>query len=76
VILDDVQPTWDGRSLESRFVLAPAETVYRAVVETDFVDAVRSSRAVRALFAIRGGIERLVSPSSGEPRRPCRSQRL
>ena len=65
MILDDLQPTWDGRRIESRLVRAPIGVVYRAVVETDFLDAVRTSRAVRVLFAIRTGIERLVSVLTG-----------
>jgi len=59
MILEQLQPTWDGRRIESRFISAPMNVAYRAVVETDFLDAVRSSWAVRALFAIRAGIERL-----------------
>lgn len=65
MILDEVQPTWDGRRVESRLVRAPIGLVYRAVVETDFLDAVRSSRAVRVLFAIRTWIERLISALTG-----------
>ena len=65
MILDDVQPTWDGRRVESRLVRAPIGIVYRTVVETDFLDAGRSSRPVRVLFAIRTSIERLVSAVTG-----------
>jgi len=70
MILNEVQSAWDGRRVESRLVRAPIGVVYRAVVETDFLDAWRSSRMVRMLFAIRASIERLVSALTGRKAAP------
>jgi hypothetical protein len=70
MILDEVQPLWDRRRIERRLVRAPRTLVYRAAIETDFPDAVRTNRPVRMLFAIRRGIERMVSPILGRTDAP------
>jgi hypothetical protein len=60
-ILDELMPVWDARRVEQRVVDAPLPTVYQAALTADFLDAVRRSPIVRALFAIRSAAERAVA---------------
>jgi hypothetical protein len=70
VLLDDLMPEFDATRIEHRVIIgAPAE-VYEAATQADLVDAMRRSRAVRGLFALRGTIERalaIVARSSAAP---------
>jgi hypothetical protein len=59
--LDHVLPVWDATRVERRIINAPLATAYEAVMTSDFVDAVRSSRIVRALFAMRLAAERAIA---------------
>jgi hypothetical protein len=59
--LDYVLPVWDATRVERRVIAAPLVTTYEAVMTTDFLDAVRTNRFVRALFAMRSAAERLVA---------------
>lgn len=59
--LDYVLPVWDATRVERRIVDAPLATAYEAVMTSDFLDAARNSRFVRALFAMRTAGERLVA---------------
>lgn len=61
MILDQIQPRWDARRADSRILHAARDEVYRAVLATDFLDAVRRNLVVKLLFALRTGIERTVS---------------
>lgn len=56
--LDYVLPVWDATRIERRIIDAPLITAYEAVMTSDFLDAIRRSRVVRALFAIRSAGER------------------
>jgi hypothetical protein len=70
VLLDELMSEFDATRIEHRVILgAPAE-VYEATIQADLVDAMRRSRAVRGLFALRGTIERAratVARSSAAP---------
>lgn len=59
--LDYVLPVWDATRIERRVVNAPLATTYDAVISSDFLDAVRRSRIVRTLFAMRSAGERLIA---------------
>jgi hypothetical protein len=47
--------------VESRVFKADSEAVYRAVLNSDFLDAIRFYKPVRVLFAVRSAIEGLLS---------------
>ena len=51
--LDYVLPVWDATRVERRIISAPLVATYEAVMTSDFLDVVRRSRVVGALFAIR-----------------------
>jgi hypothetical protein len=57
LVLDAVMPTWDATRREHRVIDAPIDDVYAAALDTDFLDAVRRSRLVRALFRVRAAFE-------------------
>ena len=59
--LDYVLPVWDATRVERRIVDAPLATAYEAVMTSDFLDAARKNRLVRALFAVRSAAERFVA---------------
>jgi hypothetical protein len=61
MLLDRLMPTWDATRAEHRVVNAPVSVVYSAAMNTDFMDTVRDSVAVRVLFQTRAGLERIVS---------------
>jgi hypothetical protein len=67
MLLDDLMPDFDATRIEHRVISAPRERVYSAAVEADFLDAVRSSRVVRGLFAARAGAERLAQAARRSP---------
>jgi hypothetical protein len=59
--LDYVLPVWDATRVERRLINAPIATAYEAVLTSDFLEAVKSSWVVRALFATRSAVERVVA---------------
>lgn len=61
MLLDHLVPVWDAQRVERRVISVPLVTAYDAALETDFLDAVRQSRIVRALFAMRSAWERTVA---------------
>jgi hypothetical protein len=70
VLLDDLMPEFDATRIEHRVIIgAPAE-VYEAATQADLVDAMRRSRAVRGLFALRGTIERVLATAARSPAAP------
>jgi hypothetical protein len=52
---------WDAIRAEQRVVPVPAERVFEAALNADFMDVPRESIAVRTLFALRTFAERVVS---------------
>ena len=61
MILDELMPVWDARRVEQRVVEAPLAVVYGSALTADFLDAVRRSPIVKALFAVRSAAERTVA---------------
>jgi hypothetical protein len=59
-LLDRLVPQFDATRVEHRVIHAPPTLVYNAVLEADFLDAVRRNSAVRLLFGLRASIERLL----------------
>jgi len=56
-ILDEVMPSFDAVRVERRVIDAPPVTVYRAIMNADFLDAARQSLAVKVLFGVRSAAE-------------------
>jgi hypothetical protein len=74
MLLDDVMPEFDATRIEHRVIVGLPPDVYDAAIHADLVDAMRRSRAVRGLFALRGTLERVAATvgrrqpvSLGEP---------
>jgi hypothetical protein len=67
VLLDDLMPEFDATRLEHRVIDGSAPEVYEAVVHADFLDAVRRSRTVRGLFALRAAGERVAAAARRSP---------
>ena len=61
MLLAKLMPFYHARRAEHRVVNGSMSAVYDAAIATDFLDAVRRHRAVRVLFALRSGAERIVS---------------
>jgi hypothetical protein len=74
MLLDDVMPTWDATRREHRTVSLPPASVFGAARHADFLDAVKDHLAVRAMFAVRAGFERIVG--SGETKPPEEPEHL
>ena len=66
-LLDRALPYWHARRVEIKVVNAPASVAYQAALDTNFVDAVRMSFAVRTLFAVRATLERAFALLRGRP---------
>jgi hypothetical protein len=60
-LLDHLLPVWDAQRVERRVIPVPIAQAYDAAMRTDFLDAVRDSRVVRTLFALRSSAERVVA---------------
>jgi hypothetical protein len=58
MLLDELMPVFDATRIEHRVIMARPPEVYDAAIHADLVDAMRRSRAVSGLFALRGAIER------------------
>jgi hypothetical protein len=65
--LDKHMPNWDATRIERRVIDATPENVYDAALNTDFVDAVRRSRGVQVLFAMRAAAERVLTAVRRRP---------
>lgn len=61
MLIDRLMPEFDATRIEHRVVAARVSDAYAAAVGIDFVDTVRESHALRGLFALRAGTERIVS---------------
>jgi len=70
MLLDAVLPRFDAVRIEHLVVAGELTTVYRAVLETDFLDTWRRSAAVRFLFAARTLGERAISAARRRPYKP------
>jgi hypothetical protein len=67
VLLDSLMPEFDASRIEHRVIDGPTADVYEAVVHADFLDAVRRSRTVRGLFALRAAGERIAAAARRSP---------
>jgi hypothetical protein len=70
MLLDAVLPRFDAVRIEHLVVAGDPATVYRAVLEADFLDTWRRSAAVRCLFAARALGERAISALRRRPYSP------
>jgi hypothetical protein len=61
MLLDELMPVFDATRIEHRVITAGPPEVYDAAIHADLVDAMRRSRAVSGLFALRGAIERVAA---------------
>lgn len=61
MLLDSLMPEFDATRIEHRVVDGSPADVYEAAIHCDFVDAMRRSRIVRGLFALRGAAEQVVA---------------
>jgi hypothetical protein len=61
MLLDSLMPEFDATRIEHRVVDGNLADVYEAAIHVDFVGAVRRSRIVRGLFALRAVAERVVA---------------
>jgi hypothetical protein len=60
-LLDHLVPVWDAQRVERRIIRVSITQAYDAALRTDFLDAVRDSSVVRALFAMRSAAERVAA---------------
>lgn len=58
--LDGLLPDWDGVVVARRIVEAPADAVWRALLETDLIEAGAGDPLLRATFGLRGLADVLV----------------
>jgi hypothetical protein len=65
MLLDTLIPAFDATRVEHRVIAAAPPEVYDAAIHADLVDAMRRSRVVRGLFALRGAAERIAAPIRG-----------
>src|SRR5262245_5425874 len=70
LILDRVLPSSDATSSHQAIVAATPEQVWDALQELDLAEIVRSSRAARALIAVRAVPMRLADRLRGRPAQP------
>jgi hypothetical protein len=61
MLLDGLMPEFDATRTEHRVIDGSPADVYEAVIHVDLVDAVRRSRIVSGLFALRAATERVVA---------------
>ena len=67
MLLDAFMPNFDATRIEQRVIDGRPAAVYEAAIHADLVDALRRSRIVRGLFAVRAAGERLASIARGRP---------
>jgi hypothetical protein len=60
-------PECDASRIEHRVIDGPTTVVFEAVLHADFLDAVRRSRTVRGLFALRAAGERMAAAARRSP---------
>ena len=65
MLLDSLMPEFDATRIEHRVIDGSPADVYEVAIHADFADAVRRSRIVRGLFALRAGAERVVATARG-----------
>jgi hypothetical protein len=65
MLLDSLMPDFDATRIEHRVIDGSPANVYEAAIHADLVDAMRRSRIVRGLFALRAGAERVVATARG-----------
>jgi hypothetical protein len=65
MLLDSLMPEFDATRIEHRVVEGNPASVYEAAIHCDFVDAMRRSRVVRGVFALRAAAERVVATARG-----------
>lgn len=65
MLLDGLMPEFDATRIEHRVIDGRPSDVYEAAIHVDFLDAVRRSRIVRGLFALRGAAERVAATARG-----------
>jgi hypothetical protein len=59
MLLDGLMPEFDATRIEHRVIDGRPADGYEAAIHADFLDAMRRSRMVRSLFAMRAAAERL-----------------
>jgi hypothetical protein len=67
MLLDAFMPDFDTTRIEQRVIDARLAAVYGAAIHADLVDAMRRSRIVRGLFALRAAAERLAAIARRRP---------
>jgi hypothetical protein len=72
MLIEDLMPAYDATRVEHRLLHAEPAQVWTAVLEADFVETVKQSRAVRLLFGVRTGAERILAGIRGEPVSPAK----
>jgi hypothetical protein len=60
-------PDYDASRIEHRVIDGPTAVVFEATLHADFLDAVRRSRTVRGLFALRAAGERMAAAARRSP---------
>jgi hypothetical protein len=65
MLLDRLMPEFDATRIEHRVIDGSAAEVYEAAIHADFVDAMRRSRMVRGLFALRSAVEYVATTARG-----------
>jgi hypothetical protein len=67
MLLDAFMPDFDTTRIEQRVIDARQAAVYDAAIHADLVDAMKRSRLVRGLFAVRAAAERLAAMARRRP---------
>src|SRR3954452_2394534 len=67
MLLDRLMPRYDATRREHLVIDGDLAAVHAAVLRADFLRAVPGSPAVRALFAVRSGAERVVAWTTRRP---------
>jgi hypothetical protein len=70
MLLDTLMPEFDAVRVEHRVIAGSQSEVYDAAIHADLVDAMRRSRVVRGLFALRGAAERVAATIGGSQAPP------
>ena len=65
MLLDAIMPVWDATRIEHRVIPGSRATAYDTALVIDLLDVPRRNAAVRALFAVRAGGERVVQAVRG-----------
>lgn len=65
MLLDAIMPVWDATRIEHRVIPGSRAAAYDTALAIDLLDVPRRNPAVRALFAVRAGGERVVQAVRG-----------